>query len=364
MGILTQEKFVEAITSSDEKVKSAVFAEYHSAARVFRNYFNYTTNKYEFPEVDVEAARTMYNDIREQVLLSGNTGGKVFRPYLWTPVTEMGLDPNQPWWGFEFETGYASPTAMSKALGYCWDNFDNVTFDAEGEGNYFSEVTFAPDNMEAYLNKEASAYRYIKYLSDNSELAYNSGYKDVGTHINISIPSMRNPNPPTSSELYSPSGEVYGLLSAIHQALNLSLQAITMQQEQELFGRAPVYGGFYLNGDGKGNYWFEGKVFRTTYKIEEFDKYVTVAEGITKCILALEAEPQYFVKNFYEVLKDPSAPVIGGTQEDYVTARQLRNEMEASFVDNNTSYEDDGDWYDDDFCDCSECVAAREEEDY
>src|SRR6187431_966656 len=94
----------------------------------------YSYGTWNFDNVDVPAAFAMYEQLKERVLSTGCFGAKVFRPYEHTDVNEMGLDPEQPWVGFEFETGYASADSMRKCLSYCWDSFDNVTFDSEGEG--------------------------------------------------------------------------------------------------------------------------------------------------------------------------------------------------------------------------------------
>lgn len=314
MGVVTQAAVVERLTSPDKAVQEAAFRELKNSiydmGRYLRNVPNPWRQEVVMPEIDVAAAEAMYNEVKQYVVTRGYLAGKWFRPYLWTNVNEMGLDPNQPWWGFEFETGYSSQEAMSTALTYCWDSHDNVTFDSEGEGEYYSEVTFAPANMSSFLTNQAPAQDYINYLSDNKQLTNNTWQAFIGTHINISVPSMR------ATDVSDPS--VYKRLAGIQRVLNRSVGSMTSDQLMQRFGRSPLYGGFFLNQDNNGNYWFEGKVFRTTYDAAVFENYVTVAEGITRAIQYLETNRDvHFIKNMDQLLGNPDTAIEAGSSEEF-----------------------------------------------
>lgn len=313
MGIVTQDYIVDRLLSDDAEVQRQMFRDVKQATGTLGNYVPRGSRSWyddlNIPSIDVDAARAMYDELKEYVLRRGSLIGKCFRPYLCTNVNDMGLDPSQPWWGFEFETGYSSPDAMREALGHCWDSYDNVTFDSEGEGNYYSEVTFAPANMSDFLDSTAPARKYMNYLSDNNALTYNSGAAFVGTHINISVPSMRNT---TGNDTV-----IYTKLRSVQSALNYSVGYMDYPQLDQIFGRAPLYGGFFLNSDDTGNYWFEGKVFRTTYEEKVFDGYVKAAEGITKAIqYLLDNKGVPFISNMFELLADPTVTIVPGTNEE------------------------------------------------
>ena len=313
MGIVTQDYIVDRLLSDDAEVQRQMFRDVKQATGTLGNYVPRGSRSWyddlNIPSIDVDAARAMYDELKEFVLWRGSLIGKCFRPYLCTNVNDMGLDPSQPWWGFEFETGYSSPDAMREALGHCWDSYDNVTFDSEGEGNYYSEVTFAPANMSDFLDSTAPARKYMNYLSDNNELTYNSGAAFVGTHINISVPSMRNT---TGNDTV-----IYTKLCSVQSALNYSVGYMDYPQLNQIFGRAPLYGGFFLNSDDIGNYWFEGKVFRTTYEEKVFDGYVKAAEGITKAIqYLLDNKGVPFISNMFELLADPTVTIVPGTSDE------------------------------------------------
>ena len=307
-----------------------------------RNYYDDGT--WNFDSVDVPAAFAMYEQLKERVLNTGYFGGKIFRPYDHTNVTDMGLDPSQPWVGFEFETGYASKDAMRKCLGYCWDNFDNVTFDGEGEGEHYSEVTFAPADLSSFVDGSAPAAQYMKFLSDNREMTYNSGESAIGTHVNISLPVMRGRSQQTAQ-----------MLSNITPVLNRSLGTLSNDDNLEFFGRERLYAGFFLNSDNHNNSWFEGKLFRTTYDYAQYQKYIRVSQGLVKAIEALVAAngEGYYISNLFDLLSNPDdvEPVIGasGTYPSTYTMNS-----EGYPVDLYDANEDEYNG-----CDCSECRANR-----
>lgn len=351
MGALTLETVRrETEAKNDSFIRDLYFSSNPNQISRARYYVTRGYGEWDFSSVDVQAAFEMYQQVKEQVLHYGSFAGKYLRPYLYTDVNDMGLDPEQPWVGWEFETGYASPTAMRQALGYCWDNFDNVTFDSEGEGAYYSEVTFAPANLSSFVDEAAPAAQYIKYLSDNRELTYFSGEANVGTHVNISLPRMRKHTP---ADHY--------VFSQVVTAMNRSLGTLSRDDNQEFFGRERLYAGFFHNSDGKDNSWFEGKVFRTTYDYEVYKKYVRVSRGLIKAIEALlETNGRgNHISNMFELLSNPDdvTPIIGDVS-GYTSSPSMSHEgysLDSWDQDNDDSY------YDDEDCDCHECRSDRGE---
>ena len=300
-----------------------------------------------FDSVDVPAAFAMYEQLKERVLNTGCFGAKIFRPYDHTNVADMGLDPEQPWIGFEFETGYMTKDSMRKCLGYCWDSFDNVTFDSEGEGEHYSEVTFAPANLSSFIDQSAPAAQYMKFLSDNREMTYNSGESAIGTHVNISLPVMRGHSQQTAQMLYS-----------ITPTLNRSLGTLSNDDNLEFFGRGRLYAGFFLNSDNHNNSWFEGKLFRTTYDYAQYQKYIRVSRGLVKAIETLVAANGggYYISNMFDLLSNPDdvEPVIGasGTYPSTYTMNLYGYPVDLY----------DYDEYDDtSSCECDECRSNRGE---
>lgn len=305
----------------------------------------YGYGTWNFDSVDVPAAFAMYEQLKERVLNTGYFGAKLFRPYDHTNVTDMGLDPSQPWIGFEFETGYASKDAMRKCLGYCWDSFDNVTFDGEGEGEYFSEVTFAPANLSSFVDQSAPAAQYMKFLSDNREMTYNSGESAIGTHVNISLPVMRGCTQQMAQTLYN-----------ITPALNRSLGTLSADDNLGFFGRERLYAGFFLNSDNHNNSWFEGKLFRTTYEYDVYQNYIRVSRGLVKAIEALVETngTGYYISNLFDLLSNPDTvePVIG-LSSSYPSTYTMN--ADGYPVDDSYDYDD----YDGSGCQCPDCVHER-----
>jgi hypothetical protein len=305
----------------------------------------YGYGTWNFDSVDVPAAFAMYEQLKERVLNTGYFGAKLFRPYDHTNVTDMGLDPSQPWIGFEFETGYASKDAMRKCLGYCWDSFDNVTFDGEGEGEYFSEVTFAPANLSSFVDQSAPAAQYMKFLSDNREMTYNSGESAIGAHVNISLPVMRGCTQQMAQTLYN-----------ITPALNRSLGTLSADDNLGFFGRERLYAGFFLNSDNHNNSWFEGKLFRTTYEYDVYQNYIRVSRGLVKAIEALVETngTGYYISNLFDLLSNPDTvePVIG-LSSSYPSTYTMN--ADGYPVDDYYDYDD----YDGSGCQCPDCVRER-----
>lgn len=237
---------------------------------------------------NAESAARLYDQLCEYVAMRGYYPGKWLRPWEIDAELYNDLDSAQPWWGFEFETGYQSAETRGEIVREVWEKMDNVCFDSEGEGNYRVEITFAPEERSKYLNGTANAYRFMELLDAkrNTHVAKTDAVM-VGCHLNVSVPGLGENN-----------------FSAITTIMNNSLSALPIHVpgtkrnlRHEFFGRSRLYGGFYghnspirTNPDGtpvedsQPKYWLEGKLFRTSYHLDRFKQYLTVCDGLTKCL--------------------------------------------------------------------------------
>lgn len=319
MGTLNEAFVVETLTSSDQTARQGLYNEIVNAMSMSTcPWSSSPVAPSTFPaamDVDVESAHLMYQQLKNYVVQRGRFNAKFLRPYMWIDLnSKEDLDQNKAWWGWEFETGYTSNQTRGEVIAHCWDNYDNVTFDGEGEGNYPCEITFLPANADEVISGGAYATKFIKHLSDNPGLVHcEPSRTDVGTHINISIPWMRT-------------GEVTRTaMASLVRAMNRTLGTISRSNNLVYFGRRRLYGGFYFRESvvkGVVNRWLEGKLFRTTYSEEQFKTYTQVAQALTKAmeLLAPNLDQYLYVTNLKQMFDDPSVEPIGGTAEDY---RQL-----------------------------------------
>lgn len=306
--------------------------------------------------VDRERALDIYDFLKESVLNYGSWQDKSLRPWTIDASVIDSLDQNQPWWGWEFETGYVSRDARAQVLEHVWDTWDNMCFDGEGDGSWMSEVTFAPEALNTYEKGESKAQQFIEYLESVPELIYNSGAAFVGTHFNLSLPEFR--------------GGYTGLDSHVASVLNNTLHHASEEGApfHKYFGRDRLYGGFFNHGT-----WIEGKLFRTTYSTEVFKEYLRVAKVLTN--IAQEAvkhssirQRGLYASNALELLAGETTQIewnvnpeySGWNYGDYVSSG-------AGYPDND--YGDDYDDYDEDSdydeeesdepCNCVWCSSVR-----
>lgn len=290
----------------------------HPRHGLFLEQLRHTNGYQPFVDLTPDGFKRVLKTLRDGLTHNGFFQGKILRPWEFDDNVYAKLDQDAVWWGWEFETGYTTHEERASVVGYTWDNFDNVTFDSEGEGLYPSEITFSPAEDYKFFGKEADAYKFVEYLTEN-RLGYNGGDNNIGTHINISSPGMRK-NRDTISPLV--------------RVLNRTLAATPKKYFEELFGRGRLYGGFYEQMG-----WIEGKVFRTTYNVEQFERYVAVAAALSRVIRAAETvhaetpmlpaprnrktglHKELVCTNFYEIVKNPALPAILKSFENNPQAR-------------------------------------------
>lgn len=253
--------------------------------------------------VDSKSAKAVLADI-EMYIKRGGQQHKSMRPWHLCPnVFADTLDRKQSWWGWEFETGWASAKAQLDAVGWVWDNIDGCMFDGEGEGNHQVEITFMPDEVKKYKTGKSAAQKFMQWVDANPHMIYKGAGNDVGTHLNMSSPLMTRNN--------------QAQLAAF---LNRTLYCCRQRNgdRKKLFGRESIYAGFLCNSSNADkNLWLEFKGFRTTYKLEDFESYLKTASGFEKLCQFFYANPDavgYTEKaciNFYDVVFNDADIVIG-----------------------------------------------------
>lgn len=328
MGILNQEVFVELCTNNQSfrgELSSAMGLDWYSNAPM-------AVMLRGGGEVNREAALEVYAYAKNYLMQAGYYDYKAIRPWEWDNSSLDKLDPQQAWWGFEFETGYQTQEDRAAVIEFTWDNFDNVCFDAEGEGGWYSEITFGPAERSKFLDGSADAFKFMQHLNDNQRRVNNTGYYMVGTHLNLSVPWAR---------------ESYTRNEQIAEVLNNTLHMIPTGR-QEYFGRKTIYGGAFSRDS-----YIELKLFRTTYSMEQFQKYLKSADALTRIAVAAENLPDIsrhvYCSNFEELWDNPSAVPLFVVNRDlspspwesYVSGPEF-NQDDPSYM-----YDDEDDYYDD-----------------
>lgn len=265
-------------------------------------------NAWDRPRGDRKSAEEVFAELRENTV-QGMGFGKSFRPWTIKPDIMADTDRSQPWWGWEFETGWNSQEDRATAIAHAWDTYDGVTFDGEGEGSYPTEITFIPATQASFEDGTANAFKFMEWVDSNRDLTYNSGEVYIGTHLNMSSPGMDARN--------------IGLLNSFVNN-TLFWTGETTGDREYLFGRERLYGMAYTRSASTGH-WLELKTFRTTYTMEQFNLYLRVAAAIQKTIdlfLAQTPEQQQKiingnvgVRNMRAMVDDGAEPVLASTSE-------------------------------------------------
>lgn len=277
MGIVSKDLFATKITSGTEKghhLLRSVYSAFGSndiravlAGGVYGRPTDIAINR--------EDALRVYEMMRGFILNNGFLGGKYLRPWDVDENLYSRLDRSQTWWGFEFETGYKTRVDRTAILGEVWDTLDNTCFDSEGEGQAQVEITFAPEELSKYRDGSAQALKFMDILDRNPQRIYNGRTEAVGTHINISHPKLDARN------LHWVSYCMARTLASLPHTVRY--EGKDQNTRMFMFGRRHLYGGFFPQYTDNA-VWIEGKLFRTVYSRKEFDTYIKVCEGLTKCL--------------------------------------------------------------------------------
>nr|DAL53127.1 MAG TPA_asm: hypothetical protein [Caudoviricetes sp.] len=259
------------------------------------------------------------------------------------------LDPSKPWIGWEVETGWNTREARSQALQELFDSYNHVATDSEGP-EYGVEMTWSPavngkyEGQHPLLFVVDMAAKYDSYDHDMDS--------ETGTHVNISTPTFRTLHEDQAFEVVN--------------ALNHALEELTDSNREELFGRSRLYGGFFLQ-EG----WVEGKMFNTTYSRACAERYImtaerlaTVVEGLAQfveehCLLTDKSTNSWSaVYNWNNRVR------VTGFYDHLIGAENaLRMKLDShSYRANDHDIGGyDRDFDSDGWCNCDDCVEAREE---
>jgi hypothetical protein len=195
--------------------------------------------------------------------------GKGVRPWEIVNVSAK-LDPKQPWFGVEYETGYANKTAYHKIVNYLWQHHPLTAIDHEGCGMYPCEITFAPVNMDTFMSKDYHMDRLLAFQKKNDAAhARHAANDQIGTHVNVSTPAYRKLD-------RNGTHDVTFLLAY--------LKIMSNEDYKRVYGRTP-YGGFNPMADQRGNQWVEGKLFNSTGSTLVWAKYKQVMARISELIV-------------------------------------------------------------------------------
>lgn len=169
------------------------------------------------------------------------------------------LPADQPWIGFEYETGFDAKEDYEKAITFLWDNQRNNAIDREGSGKFPFEVAFPPQSALDFQKGVSNFQGYHNFMRDNGLKQANNPTtytkRGIGMHVNISTPKSRK--------------------QGIRNGATLCewLQSLGKAKETELFGR---YQRHWSLAQNRGT-WIEFKCFLSTDNREAVDRYVQIA---------------------------------------------------------------------------------------
>lgn len=284
--------------------------------------------------ITLDDVETALNTLHTRIAGGTMLPWKSVRPWSIVKMEDL-LDPAVPWIGWEVETGWLTEQARAQAMKRLIDNYNHVALDQEGP-EYGVEMTWSPANNGKF--EGAHPLHFVADVArDYQELVYNhETYEHVGTHVNISTPSMRLLN--------------HRDLQEVANALNYELsQWFAFNDFEKLFGRGEMYGGFFARPK-----WIEGKLFNTTYDKSTADGYIAVADKLAVVMEQLAQtlldtpERRQWTLRAHDLLTylrgvEGSAVSIGWGESEWIEAESLDSGWHEPDVDD---YDDD---YDDDY---------------
>lgn len=187
---------------------------------------------------------------------------KWLRPWVVVPkLRDFAPPPGEYGVGVEVECGFINDAAASFIADKI-KNWKYVAIDYEG-GDYPIEATFPPFIYSKMRNDRTQALRYIKLLSDNSNLI-DSRYEDdyVGFHVNVSKGGA--------------DGTCVRFSEARLDHINYALDELSDMENFKYFNRRP-YGKLYSRG---GNRWVEMKLFDSTTDVATARRYIHTAVAL------------------------------------------------------------------------------------
>jgi hypothetical protein len=141
-------------------------------------------------------------------------------------------------------------------------------------------------------------------MDANPNLPYRGQGDKVGTHLNLSDPRFGANRDDNVEQL------TRFLNRTLHHTRGVN------GQRMEMFGRESVYAGFFHNSSNGGkNNWIEFKGFRTTYKLDEFKRFIKTCTGLQKVVdkfysLGIASAQGKAVGNLYDVVFNDADPEV------------------------------------------------------
>lgn len=233
--------------------------------------------------LDAELARALDN----------HQGCKDNRPWHIVNFTKM-LPKDQPWIGFEFETGFDDKDDYNKFIHFLWGK-DYVAIDREGTGQYPVEVAFPPQalsDVDANTHLLEQTVRYVHEQGMKPALNPTTfTRRDVGIHAGISTPRLRD-------------GTIKG---GTVQRLDDIIQSLSQKERTDVYGRSKLlWGGAFLRGGygGRGTPYVEIKTFKAIPEVDRVQRYITTVKQMIVLLEWLHDNPQVDkIKNAYEFLR-------------------------------------------------------------
>lgn len=219
---------------------------------------------------------------------------KGVRPWELVDVASA-LDPTQAWIGLEYENGFDSREDYRRIVEWTVDNTMYSAMDREGPGAYKVEMTFAPVNLNEFIENDTIS-RVIRQQQEFGirQAEFDDNDEQWGIHVNISTPTQRF------------------LTETQMRMLNMSLQcsfsAMSPAAKRRLFGRIP-YGYSYVRSAGDRR-WFEFKLFNTTDDLEDYEEYKLVIRNLAKAV-------EYLASNVDELMTQEAWQLHHTNRYDY-----------------------------------------------
>lgn len=298
-------------------------------------------NRSSFDYTSVDMSKVM-EVVHERIAQGNMLEWKALRPWVVCDVTK-GLDPEQPWIGWEIETGWNTYADRYYVVSLFNERYMYSCTDNEGYGGYPIELTFSPQTPAYYTSRGASVHPLLFVANHAAKACVHNARSMVGTHINFSTPAFR-------------AGD-RRLQERVEGALNNSLVLLTGPQKKELFGRGELYAGCFLRGDsdsesGSNSRWIEGKLFNSTYDTPTAKGYIEVGNRLCSVMEQLaqrgEALGTVSVTNLYRMLNGED------TEISTSAAAYLRDGDDVG----SDGYDDDD--YDDEYYDAPDGVEELE----
>lgn len=296
----------------------------------------------------MEDVENFLDTIHTRIIKGNFLEWKSMRPWEIVDIA-ANLDPSKPWIGWEVETGWNTREDRSYALQELFDKYNHVATDSEGP-EYGVEMTWSPAVNGKYGEQHPLLFvvdiaaKYDSYDHDTES--------ETGTHVNISTPTFRTLHDQQAGEIVN--------------ALNHALGELTDSDREELFGRSRLYGGFFLQQG-----WVEGKMFNTTYDqacaesyIRTAERLADVVEGLAQfveehCLLSDKStSPWSYPYNWSNRLRVAGFYAHLNGEKDALQIKLDSNTISANDHDIGGYSRD---YAYDDYCNCDECVEAREE---